>query len=720
MKNIIGNKYEFKGILVEGENSIVYDAFDLKNEKQVAVKKIMNFGVSSGTIETQAAASFVHKNIVNYLEVIEEKKILKKSSLYVVMDFIDGISLLPIINYIRKENTRLADDLSVYIIIEVLDALEYIHNFSNETVHKKRDIIHCDISPSNIMINRNGEVKLIDFGISKYNPEKMSSQKKQNILIKGKISHLSPEQAAGGDIDRRSDLYSTGIVLFELLTGISPFSDNNKSTAEVIKYIKEKGISESTIKEKVHNHLLQSILVKVLSKERSQRFQSASEMKKALLPIINLDEKEIIQEEIAYLVGELYSVKNENKKNESTIVKGINRGRSINNVILQNVIIGLLSITVLIILFILLRISATKSISGNIYVSTIPENSSIEFNHKSYKYDGTAPIYIKNIKTGVYPVRCTFKDNSEVEKVVSITSKSSKNDERYVIVNTAPLYILSKPEGAKIFINGSQIEQKTNCRIDLPIDKDVSVKVENEYKTGTCNINVLNETYSVDSSIQWSIFQNSWTGFNSSDSTNYFNILAGFGKTTIVKTIPQAWQILQNGKPVAKLPNGDFVFDAAISDITIEIYPDSSSTNFENRTILLDRENDTIVLNIDNSNKISNKVKKIKRPIVPKKIDLSKLKENIVEISISVKNESNNLIPSVITISYVRIKDSFGKEIKESMKTEKADNSGYFTKFIPAGRYRFRFSAAGYSSLDKFINVGNNQKKAYVVSLKKI
>lgn len=714
MKNIIDSKYILEAKLGEGENDVIYDALDLENKKHVAIKKILGLGELSGTIETQVSTSFNHKNIVKYLDVIEEKKVFKKATYYVVMDLIDGISLLPIINYIHKENIGLADDLAVYIIVEILDALDYLHNFNSKETKQKSEIVHGDISPSNIMINRNGEVKLIDFGISKYFPDQIASKKKPNRTIKGKIHHLSPEQAAGMDIDRRSDLYSTGVVLFELLTGINPLGGHDKSTAEAVKYLKEEGISENSIKEKIHNPLLQSILVKVLSKERRDRFQTANELKRALLPIVNFNEKEDIQEEIACLVNELYSIKSKSENNESTKVKGLSNGRSSKRKIIHNVIIGFLAISGLIILGNLQKAAGNKKSSGNIYVSTIPENSSIEFNHKIYKFNGTEPIYIKNIKTGHYPLKCTHKDYGEIVKVVSITPKSAKKDEHYVIVNTQPMYIMSRPDGAKIFINGSQIEKRTNCRIDLPIDKDVNVRVENEHKIATCNINILNGTYSVDSSCQWHIFQNSWVGFNSADSTMYLNMLVEFGKVAIIKTVPQVWQLYQNGKAITKLPDGNFVVDGKDPEIIVEIQQDSLSTIFEKRNILLNPENDTIVLNFENE-----KTKKSTKRVVQRKVDLSKLKENIVEISINVKNENDNVIPQPITINYVRIKNSFGKEVKEPMKTYQADTRGYFAKFIPAGRYRFRFSAAGYSTLDKFISLNNNQKKSYTINLKK-
>ena len=218
---IIGDRYEILEKIGTGGMSDVYKAKCHKLNRYVAIKVLKqefsentNF-VSKFRVEAQAAAGLMHPNIVNVYDVGEEDGIY-----YIVMELVEGITLK---NYIEKK-ARLSVKEALSIAIQVSMGIEAAHN---------NHIIHRDIKPQNIMISKEGKVKIADFGIAK---AATSNTITSNVM--GSVHYTSPEQARGGFSDERSDIYSLGCTMFEMLTGRVPF-DGETTVAIAIKHIQE-------------------------------------------------------------------------------------------------------------------------------------------------------------------------------------------------------------------------------------------------------------------------------------------------------------------------------------------------------------------------------------------------------------------------------------------------------------------------------------------------
>ena len=265
---IIGDRYEILEKIGTGGMSDVYKAKCHKLNRFVAVKVLKqefsenaNF-VSKFRIEAQAAAGLMHPNIVNVYDVGEENGIY-----YIVMELVEGVTLK---KYIEKK-ARLTFVEAMSIGIQVCMGIEAAHN---------NHIIHRDIKPQNIIISMEGKVKVTDFGIAK---AATSNTITSNVM--GSVHYTSPEQARGGYSDEKSDIYSWGITMFEMLTGRVPF--NGETTVAIaIKHIQEELPSPRSLVEEIPASV-ESIVMKCCQKSPDRRYQNMSELiadlKKVLL-----------------------------------------------------------------------------------------------------------------------------------------------------------------------------------------------------------------------------------------------------------------------------------------------------------------------------------------------------------------------------------------------------------------------------------------------------
>lgn len=276
---IIADRYEVLEKIGTGGMSDVYRAKDHKLNRYVAVKALKQEFVenkdfvSKFRVEAQAAAGLMHPNIVNVYDVGEEN-----GSHYIVMELVEGITLK---KYIEKK-ARLSVKEAVSIAIQMAMGIEAAHN---------NHIIHRDIKPQNIIISKEGKVKVTDFGIAK---AATSNTITSNVM--GSVHYTSPEQVRGGFSDEKSDIYSLGITLFEMLTGRVPF--NGETTVAVaIKHIQEQMPSVREFVPEIPISVEQ-IVKKCTQKSPDRRYQSAPELiedlKKSLISpdenFVRLDE----------------------------------------------------------------------------------------------------------------------------------------------------------------------------------------------------------------------------------------------------------------------------------------------------------------------------------------------------------------------------------------------------------------------------------------------
>ncbi|MFI3237668.1 MAG: Stk1 family PASTA domain-containing Ser/Thr kinase [Lachnospiraceae bacterium] len=265
---ILANRYEVIDKIGTGGMSDVYKALDHTLNRNVAIKVLKqefsenaNF-VSKFRVEAQAAAGLLHSNIVNVYDVGQEKGIH-----YIIMELVEGITLK---QYILKK-ARITYKEAVSIAIQVAMGIEAAHN---------HHMIHRDIKPQNIMVSMDGKVKVTDFGIAKaVSSETITS----NVM--GSVHYTSPEQTRGGYSDEKSDIYSLGITLFEMLTGRVPFQGDT-TVAVAIKHIQEPMPSPRDYIPEIPVSV-EKIVLKCCAKSIDRRYQSMSELmgdlKKALM-----------------------------------------------------------------------------------------------------------------------------------------------------------------------------------------------------------------------------------------------------------------------------------------------------------------------------------------------------------------------------------------------------------------------------------------------------
>lgn len=258
---ILGNRYELLQCVGEGGMSFVYKAKCRKLNRFVAVKILKDEFKNNEEIvrrfkkEATAIANLSNPNVVNVLDVGTQDDIN-----YIVMEYVEGKTLKDII----KEKGALPYEVAISIGIKVAKALECAH---------KSGIIHRDVKPQNILVTEEGVVKVTDFGIAK---SMDSSTIAHTNSVMGSAHYFSPEQAKGTYTDYRTDLYSLGIVLYEMVTGVVPFNGDSPVTVAV-KHIQEKAIPPKNINQNIPNSL-NDLIMKAMEKDPVNRYQTAKEI----------------------------------------------------------------------------------------------------------------------------------------------------------------------------------------------------------------------------------------------------------------------------------------------------------------------------------------------------------------------------------------------------------------------------------------------------------
>ncbi|HEX9758049.1 MAG TPA: protein kinase [Nitrospiria bacterium] len=257
-------------------------------EKILAIKRILphltqdNEFVQMFINEAKLAALLTHQNIVQIYDLGSAVPMgLPEPSYYIAMEYIKGKDLRSIINALRAIGTPFPINHALSLMNKVCCGLDYAHRKKNSQ-GKDLHIVHRDISPQNILVSYDGDVKVVDFGIAK---AASHGTETRTGLLKGKLAYMSPEQAWGKPVDRRTDIFAMGIVLYEILTGERLFKGENEiSTLEKVREAKVP--SASFFNPQVDEELNQ-ILLKALAKYPSDRYQTASEMALSLENIIS-------------------------------------------------------------------------------------------------------------------------------------------------------------------------------------------------------------------------------------------------------------------------------------------------------------------------------------------------------------------------------------------------------------------------------------------------
>ncbi|MFF5365875.1 Stk1 family PASTA domain-containing Ser/Thr kinase [Streptomyces sp. NPDC013187] len=264
----LGGRYELGQVLGRGGMAEVYLAHDTRLGRTVAVKTLRADLARDPSFqarfrrEAQSAASLNHPAIVAVYDTGEDY-IDNVSIPYIVMEYVDGSTLRELLHSGRK----LLPERSMEMTIGILQALEYSH---------RAGIVHRDIKPANVMLTRNGQVKVMDFGIARAMGDSGMTMTQTSAVI-GTAQYLSPEQAKGEQVDARSDLYSTGCLLYELLTVRPPFVGDSP-VAVAYQHVREEPQSPSVFDPEITPEM-DAIVLKALVKDPDYRYQSADEMR---------------------------------------------------------------------------------------------------------------------------------------------------------------------------------------------------------------------------------------------------------------------------------------------------------------------------------------------------------------------------------------------------------------------------------------------------------
>jgi beta-lactam-binding protein with PASTA domain/predicted Ser/Thr protein kinase len=272
---LLGSRYEIGDVLGYGGMAEVHRGRDVRLGREVAVKVLRADLARDPSFqarfrrEAQAAASLNHPAIVAVYDTGEEDQFGNQP--YIVMEYVEGRTLRDVL----KVEGRLMPRRAMEIVADVCAALDFSH---------RNGIVHRDVKPGNVMITRTGAVKVMDFGIARAVADN-SATVTQTAAVIGTAQYLSPEQARGENVDARSDVYSTGVLLFELITGSPPFTGDSP-VAVAYQHVRENPPPPSTLNPDVPPEL-DAIVLKAMAKNPANRYQSAGEMRADLIRAIN-------------------------------------------------------------------------------------------------------------------------------------------------------------------------------------------------------------------------------------------------------------------------------------------------------------------------------------------------------------------------------------------------------------------------------------------------
>lgn len=265
MDNYVGKRldgrYEVHEIIGVGGMAVVYKAYDNIDDRIVAIKILKEDFLANEEFrrrfknECKAIAVLSHPNIVKVYDVSYGERLQ-----YIVMEYVEGITLK---EYIQQQGTINSKE-AVFFVIQILRALQHAHD---------KGIVHRDIKPQNIMLLNNGEIKVTDFGIARFS---RSDTRTMNDSTIGSVHYISPEQARGDVADDKADIYSVGVMLYEMLTGKLPFESDSTVSVAIMQLQKD-----PVLPRKVNPEIpigLEQIILRAMQKNVNDRYQSAAEM----------------------------------------------------------------------------------------------------------------------------------------------------------------------------------------------------------------------------------------------------------------------------------------------------------------------------------------------------------------------------------------------------------------------------------------------------------
>ena len=470
--NYIGSRYEILDKVGNGGMATVYKAKDKVLNRFVAIKVLkeefttdMEF-IRRFNAEAQSAAGFTHPNIVSVYDVGHDDNIY-----YIVMELVQGKTLKQII----VEDGTLPWKWATNVAIQIALALEAAH---------KNNIIHRDIKPHNIIITEDGVAKVTDFGIAKAVSNSTITAFGSTI---GSVHYFSPEHARGGITDAKSDLYSLGVVMYEMLTGKVPF-DADTPVSIALKHMQEELVEPIKLNPNIPLALNQ-IIVKAMQKEPSARYQSATEMLKDLNMALKNPEGKFADEQSTQripIVGMDKEDKNKNTKTKKTTNKDNKENIFIKYPYLKYILIAVAAIVIIVVGFFAARGINDANTIRNVAIPELTgltkEEAEEKIKEVSSKlvYEVKSEEYSSEVEAGkIISQEPNYRKNYTIKENSTITVVISKGIEKV----TVPKVVGMKYEDAVKELEKNKLKAEKVDEISETVEAGVVIEQEIEEAT---------------------------------------------------------------------------------------------------------------------------------------------------------------------------------------------------------------------------------------------
>jgi serine/threonine protein kinase len=303
-------------------------------KKNIAIKRILpNLTKNKKFVamfldEARLSLSLQHANIVQVFDIGHSE-----DTYFIVMEFVDGVDLKALTEWRRRIGRRIPIAHTLYIVMEICKGLSYAHEMLNPETGRPLGIVHRDISPPNVLISKQGEVKVVDFGLAKATSQIETTDPG---VVKGKMSYLSPEAARGEEVDNRADIFAVGILLYEMLTGKRLFyGETDYQTVELVRNAKIPPLRPQNPQVEPE---LEDVVRKALARRTEDRYPSATDLQDALAHYSYSRGLKVISRDIAELVRQCLD------ENKPQAAEGKKPPGSIIDTLLQNEIVKFTSV----------------------------------------------------------------------------------------------------------------------------------------------------------------------------------------------------------------------------------------------------------------------------------------------------------------------------------------------------------------------------------------
>ncbi len=464
---LLGNRYEIIEKIGNGGMAMVYKSKDHVLNRFVAVKILRDEFTTDQefikrfSIEAQAAASMTHPNIVSIYDVGQDGNLY-----YIVMELIKGKTLKEII---VEEGGPLSWKWSTNIAIQIASALETAH---------KNNIVHRDIKPHNIIITEDGVAKVTDFGIAKAVSNSTITAFGSTI---GSVHYFSPEHARGGYTDSKSDLYSLGVVMYEMLTGRVPF-DADTPVSVALKHMQEEPVPPIELNEKIPTSI-NSIILKAMRKDTSIRYQTATEMLRDLNRALKDPEGDFVDNN-NYVSDDTEATKKIPTLNNEEIKKEKIR----NNKGKKSFFEAHKKLTIFIIVLVLFLFS----LIGTIIISNLTEAKDVELPNLVGISREEAESKIKELELNLVDVKEEYNSEYEKGKVISQEPEYQENykvkektEVRLVVslgieLTTVPKVVGEKEEDAIKLLEEAKLKYEIEEKEDKKVEAGYVISQDKE------------------------------------------------------------------------------------------------------------------------------------------------------------------------------------------------------------------------------------------------